>query len=261
MIGIFDSGLGGLTVARNIQRFLPEYDLIYFGDTARSPYDNKSPETITGYTLDGVDFLIKAGARAVVVACHNASSVAYEKVAEKFDFPVFEIVTPAVDLAVRASKKLRIGVMGSRATTDSGIYEKKIKAMLADAKVHSRACPLLVPLTEEGWMKRPETRMIVKKCVHPLKVRQIDTLILGSTHYALLIKIIQSKIGKRVNIIDSSIAVAENLKQFLEKNPPVDDLLEKNGGSRFFVSDITDHIERLAQTLFQKNIRLEQART
>ena len=216
MIGIFDSGLGGLTVARAIMEQLPGYDIIYLGDTARTPYGPKSPETVIRYAIQNTDFLLGRGAKIIVVACNTASSVATDPLGQQFDVPIFEVVTPAVELSINVSKKSSIGVIGTRATINSGVYERRIKERLSDAKVYSAACPLLVPLVEEGWMKKPETRMIVKKYLHPLKVRQIDTLILGCTHYPLLKKTIQHKIGKRVNIIDSSDAIAEKIKKFCQ---------------------------------------------
>ncbi|MFA9498011.1 MAG: glutamate racemase, partial [Deltaproteobacteria bacterium] len=240
MIGIFDSGIGGLTVVKSLMEKLPGYNMIYFGDTARTPYGSKSPETVVRYALENTDFLLKQGAKLIVMACNTASSVAADRVAENYDIPIFEVVTPATEQAVKISNTLTIGVIGTRATVKSGIYEHKIMALKPDAKVYSAACPLLVPLVEEGWMKKPETVMIIKKYLHPLKVRQIDTLILGCTHYPLLKDKIQRKIGKRVHIIDSSIAIAENVKFFLDTHPEVDKQLSKNNAFRLFVSDITE---------------------
>lgn len=257
MIGIFDSGIGGLTVVKSLMEQLPGYDMIYFGDTARTPYGSKSPETVVGYALENTDFLIKQGAKLIVMACNTVSSVAADRVAENYDMPIFEVVTPATEKAVDISKKLIIGVIGTRATIKSGIYEHKIKAIKPDAKVYSAACPLLVPLVEEGWMKKPETVMIIKKYLHPLKVRQIDTLILGCTHYPLLKDKIQRKIGKRVHIIDSSIAIAKNVKFFLDTHPEVDKQLSKNNAFRLFVSDITEQFKKTAQTTLKRNVFLE----
>ncbi|MEJ2656501.1 MAG: glutamate racemase [Desulfobacterales bacterium] len=186
MIGIFDSGIGGLTVVRSVMEHLPGYDIVYFGDTARTPYGTKSADTVINYSLENIDFLLQHGAKIVVIACNTASSVASIRVAETFDVPIFEVVTPASEQAVNRSEISVVGIIGTRATVKSGIYEKKIKKMKPEAKVYSVACPLLVPLVEEGWMKKPETMMIIKKYLLPLKVRQIDTLILGCTHYPLL---------------------------------------------------------------------------
>jgi glutamate racemase len=231
--------------------------MIYFGDTARTPYGSKSPETVVRYALENTDFLLKQGAKLIVMACNTASSVAADRVAENYDIPIFEVVTPATEQAVKISNTLTIGVIGTRATVKSGIYEHKIMALKPDAKVYSAACPLLVPLVEEGWMKKPETVMIIKKYLHPLKVRQIDTLILGCTHYPLLKDKIQRKIGKRVHIIDSSIAIAENVKFFLDAHPEVDKQLSKNNAFRLFVSDITEQFGKTARTTLRRNVHLE----
>ncbi|MDM8524246.1 glutamate racemase [Desulfococcaceae bacterium HSG8] len=260
MIGIFDSGIGGLTVVKALTEQLPGYDILYFGDTARTPYGTKSPETVTRYALRNAEFLLRKGAKLIIVACNTASSVATDQLTEKFDVPVFEVITPAAELSVKTSEKLRVGVIGTRATVNSGIYEKKIRAMNADAKVWSVPCPLIVSLVEEGWLRKPETRMIIKKYLHPLKVRQIDTLILGCTHYPVVKDIIQRKIGKRVKLIDSSVAVAGKVKGFLEENPGKEALLSQTGKSLFFVSDITAQFEHTSKNILRKKIRLEHVR-
>lgn len=260
MIGIFDSGIGGLTVVKSIMERIPGYDIIYFGDTARTPYGNKSPETVIEYAVQDITFLLNNGAKIIVMACNTASSVAFEIVEKKFEAPVFDVITPAVEHALEASREMAIGVIGTRATVTSGIYEKKIRAVNSCARVYSVACPLLVPLVEEGWIERPETAMIVKKYLHSLKVRQIDTLILGCTHYPLLKHIIQRKIGKRVNIVDSSTGVAEKVEKFLKERPDIDSQLGKNGKSRIFVSDITDQFAKSARLMLKQNVLLEQAK-
>ncbi len=257
MIGIFDSGIGGLTVVKSLMEQLPGYDIVYFGDTARTPYGTKSPETVVKYALENIDFLLGRGAKMIVMACNTASSVVSENVVKKFDVPIFEVITPAAEISIKTSKKLRIGVIGTRATVNSGIYEKKIKAMNPAAKIFSAACPLLVPLVEEGWLKKPETVMIIKKYLHPLKVRQIDTLILGCTHYPLLKDKIQRKAGKKVTIIDSSKAVAKKVKDFLDTHAETDHMLTKKGEFRLFVSDITYQFESLAKSTLKRNVLLE----
>lgn len=260
MIGIFDSGIGGLTVVKSMMEQLPGYDIIYFGDTARTPYGSKSAETVIRYSLQNTRFLLEHGAKIIIMACNTASSVASNRLAESYDVPIFEVVTPAAEYAVKISKKMNIGVIGTRATIKSGVYENKIKAMKPEAKVYSAPCPLLVPLVEEGWLKKPETVMIIKKYLHPLKVRQIDTLILGCTHYPLLKDKIQRKIGKKVAVIDSSIAVSEKVKRFLELNPDVDNRLSRKSEFSLFVSDITDQFEKTAGTTLKRNVRLERVR-
>lgn len=257
MIGIFDSGIGGLTVVRAIMDEMPGYDIAYFGDTARTPYGTKSGSTVIDYSLQNTEFLLNQGAEIIVMACNTASSVATDALKEKFDLPIYEVITPAVECALDVTKKSIIGVIGTRATISSNIYEKKIKKENPDAKVYSVPCPLLVPLVEEGWLKKPETRMIVKKYLHPLKTKQIDTLILGCTHYPVLKSIIQHKIGKRVRIIDSSIAIARQIKTFLASSPETDRKLSKNSKADFFVSDITPQFEKTAKTVIRKHIVLK----
>lgn len=260
MIGIFDSGIGGLTVVKAIMERIPDYDIIYFGDTARTPYGNKSPETVIEYAVQDTTFLLDNGAKIIVMACNTASSVAFDIIEKKIEAPVFEVITPAVELALKSSRKAAIGVIGTRATVKSGIYEKKIKALNPGARVYSAACPLLVPLVEEGWIDRPETAMIVRKYLRPLKVRQIDTLILGCTHYPLLKELIHRKIGKRINIIDSSIGVAEKVEKFLKERPDIDCQLGKNRKSRIFVSDVTEQFVKTARVTLKQNVLLEQVK-
>ncbi|MBT8352035.1 MAG: glutamate racemase [Deltaproteobacteria bacterium] len=257
MIGIFDSGIGGLTVVKALMEQVPGYDMIYFGDTARTPYGSKSPETVMRYAIENTAFLLEKGVKMIVVACNSASSVAPESLVEKYSIPIFEVITPAVELCVKTSKKMVIGVIGTRATVKSGIYEKKILEINPEVRVYSAACPLLVPLVEEGWFKKPVTSMIVKKYLHPLKVRQIDTLILGCTHYPLLKKIIQNKIGKRVNLIDSSAGVAKKVRDFLKKNKEVENKLGKSGKFELFVSDITRQFEKTAKAVLERNVTLK----
>jgi glutamate racemase len=257
MIGIFDSGIGGLTVVRAIMDELPGYDIIYFGDTARTPYGTKSSQTVIDYSVQNTEFLIKQGAKMIIMACNTASSVATDTLKKKFNLPIFEVISPAVNLSLQETKKSVIGVIGTRATINSGIYEKKIKEQNPDARVYSAACPLLVPLVEEGWLKKPETRMIVKKYLHPLKTRQIDTLILGCTHYPILKPIIQHKIGKQVHVISSSTAVAEQIRLFLSSSPEIDQSFSKNDKSEFFVSDLTPQFEKTAKSVIRQPIHLK----
>jgi glutamate racemase len=193
----------------------------------------------------------------IVIAGNTASSVATAQVLERFSAPIFEVITPAVGIALHASRNFNFGVIGTRATVTSGIYKKKIMESLPTAKVWSVACPLLVPLAEEGWLNRPETAMIVKKYLQPLKTRQIDTLILGCTHYPLLKKIIQRKIGRRVQLIDSSISVSRSVQAFLDRNTEIDKQLGQNGNLTLFVSDVTDQFKKIAQMTLKTNVSFE----
>ena len=258
MIGIFDSGVGGMTVARAIEKLLPDFQLMYFGDLARTPYGSKSQETIINYSVDNTDFLISQGARAIIVACNSAASVASDTLRQKYDIPIFEVISPAVDRAIRTTVSGNIGVIGTRATIRSAVYEEKIKQQQPGFRVYSKACPLLVPLVEEGWFNARETKMILRKYLAPLKQKQIDTLVLGCTHYPLLKDLIRYRIGKsRVNLIDSSIEVALTMETYLKKSPEFAETLAKGKQNRYFVSDITEAAVKTAEKIFGRRIALE----
>lgn len=260
MIGIFDSGIGGLTVAKAVMDRLKGYDILYFGDTARTPYGNKSRETVTLYAKEDTRFLLDRGAKIIVIACNTASSIAKDQIRNQFDVPVFEVILPAVEEAVQVSKTGRIGVIGTRATISSGIYQKEIIAKNPESRIFTRACPLLVPLVEEGWMKKPETRMIVKKYLLPLKQKRIDTLILGCTHYPILKDLIQKKIGKQVKVIDSASSVARKIDSFFSMHPDFAKTMSQTGRSRFFVTDITDQFEKTAGIILKNRMKYESVR-
>lgn len=260
MIGVFDSGIGGLTVVRALKQKLPAYDILYFGDTARTPYGTKSPETVIRYAVEDAEILLQKGARILVVACNSASSVATEALRKRFDVPILEVISPAVKEAVSNPKTRRVGVIGTRATVNSGIYGDKIRALRPEIQVCGQPCPLLVPLVEEGWLNKGETRKIVKRYLHPLKLRRIDVLILGCTHYPLLKEVIQVKIGKRVKVIDSSEALSEAVMAFLRDEPAMDGTLRKQGTCRFFVSDITAQFQKIANTILKTRLTLEHIR-
>jgi glutamate racemase len=260
LIGVFDSGIGGLTVVRSLRRQLPDYDILYFGDTARTPYGTKSPETVIQYAIEDAEILIRKGAQMLVVACNSASSVATEVLKDRFDVPILEVISPAVQMAVSDPKKTRVGVIGTRATVNSGIYRDKIKALRPEMKVFGQPCPLLVPLVEEGWLNKAETRKIVKKYLYPLKVKQIDVLILGCTHYPLLKDLIRIKIGKRVTVIDSSEALSDAVMAFLRDNREIDGRLGRGGTCQFCVSDVTEQFQKIANTILKRNVGLEHIR-
>ena len=258
MIGVFDSGIGGLTVVKEIMAQLPGYDIVYFGDTARTPYGSKSPETVLNYAIQNTEFLLANQAQIVVMACNTASSIATTDLTAKYTVPLFEVVTPAVELALAQTRVGRIGVVGTRATIGSDIYARKIKSLRPEMQVYSQACPLLVPLVEEGWLQRPETAMIIKKYLHPLKMRRIDTLILGCTHYPLLSNIIARKIGRQVKLIDSASATARHIKMYIDGHPQVKASLGRNDQSSFFVSDLTAQFGVTARQVLKRPVKLRQ---
>lgn len=260
MIGIFDSGVGGMTVAHAIEQAFPEQSMVYFGDLARTPYGSKSAETIREYSRQNIEFLIARGAKFIVIACNSAASVAADEMRAEFDLPIFDVIGPTVEklreLAAAQPHKIKVGVIGTSATIKSGIYKRKIEAALAKTVVYSQECPLLVPLVEEGWLRKRETKMILKHYLHGLKSRQLDALVLGCTHYPLLKELIQPRIGNKVRIIDSSEAVARSLKQYLAQDADLAAKLTRNGKSVFYVSDITDAALLTARKIFGRKIDL-----
>jgi glutamate racemase len=258
VIGIFDSGLGGLTVVKEILNKLPQYKIIYFGDTARTPYGTKSAETVKRYAIENTKFLLERGAKIIVVACHTVSSTAIPVLKEKFpNIPFFEVVTPSFKKALKLTKNKKIGLIGTRTTVESGIYDQLFSQADSEIKLYSNPAPLLVPLIEEGWLKKPETRKIVKKYLIPLKMKGIDTLILGCTHYPLIKKVIQEKAGKRIKLVDPSEEIALEVKNFIENAPELAKELQENGEPEIYVSDITPNFEKIAKLFLGRPIKLK----
>lgn len=211
-IGLFDSGIGGLTVLKSLHQMLPEESFIYLGDTARLPYGSKSPETIDRYLRQNIEFLARQNIKAVVVACNSASTVLLGRDLSHFAFPVYNVIEPGAQTAIFASENQRIGVLGTKATITSGAYALTIQKLSPRAAVFSQACPLLVPLVEEGWEEDPLTNLVIHRYVHPLMEHGIDALILGCTHYPVLKNAIQRVTMNRVTLVDSSQAIAEGIQ-------------------------------------------------
>lgn len=258
MIGIFDSGVGGMTVARAIEQLCPDLPLVYFGDIARTPYGSKSPDTIIRYSRFNTDFLLDQGAELIVVACNSASSTAADALRTHYSVPILDVITPATAKAAKLSAAGRIGIIGTRATVKSGIYPQRIRAARPEAKVFSLACPLLVPLVEEGWLSRRETKMILRRYLHPLRLKKIDTLVLGCTHYPLLKHLIGPRIGNQVRLIDSSVEMALHVQAYLDDNPGLKEKLRGKGEpSRFYVSDCTEAVEQMAARIFGRPVELQ----
>lgn len=245
-IGVFDSGMGGLTVVKSIVETMPDENIIYFGDTAHVPYGTRSKEQITEYVLNDVKFLNTFDIKAIVIACNTADSIAREKVEKLYPLPVFGVVEPASESAAKSTKNNKIGVIATNATVNSGAYERNISRFNPDAQVISVACPLLVPLVEEGRFRKGDKVIenVLTEYLTPLKEQGIDTLVLGCTHYPLLYDII-SEIMPNTNIISSSVAAAAKLKNALEdKNLQSS---EKGSRRKYFVSDNAEYFEGLAK--------------
>ncbi len=216
-IGIFDSGVGGLTVVAAIRAILPHEELLYIGDTARVPYGGKSPETIQRYSLEIGRALVDRGAKVIVIACNTASALALERLRQEFSVPVLGVVAPGAEAAAKRTRNGRIGIVGTRATIRSGAYERSIRAHLPVAEVTSVACPLLVPLIEEGLVDDPILDAVLERCVGPLLATGIDTLVLGCTHYPLAKTAIARLAGPEVSLVDSGETCALGIADLLNK--------------------------------------------
>ena len=207
-IGVFDSGIGGLTVARSVIQQLPHESLIYFGDTARVPYGPKSPDTVQRYSREIATFLQGEGVKAIVVACNTATAHALATLRAEFEMPIIGVVEPGARAAVAASRTRRIGVIGTVGTIKSGAYERAIRALSPDVSILARACPLFVPLVEEGWIDHEATRLVACEYLAPFVDAEIDTLVLGCTHYPLLAPLLGELLGPDVRLIDSAAETA-----------------------------------------------------
>ncbi len=259
MIGIFDSGFGGLTIFKHIVRVLPAYDYLYLGDNARAPYGNRSQETIYQFTIEAVDWLCKQGCTLVILACNTASAEALRKLQQEWlpkhypDRRVLGVIRPVVEEAVKMTKG-KVGVVGTRATIASHAYERELKKLGPDVIVIPQACPLLVPLIEEGWAAKPETKRILRYYLRPLQ-QKVDTLILGCTHYPILLDEFVRKMGKRCRVIDPGSIVAEKLKDYLARHPEIESRLSKKSVVTFVTTDDPARFNQLGGQFFGQPIR------
>jgi glutamate racemase len=216
-IGVFDSGIGGLTVVSALRALLPNESIFYLGDTARIPYGSKSPQTVERYSLEIAGMLLEENAKTVVVACNSASSVALPKLERTLPVTVTGVIAPGAAAAIAATRNGHIGVIGTRATIKSGAYERALHALDAKVRVSARACPLLVPLIEEGWLSHDITDQVIKKYLAPIVGEEIDTLVLGCTHYPLLRDAIARFLGDRITLVDSAKNCAVAVQQLLQR--------------------------------------------
>lgn len=256
-IGVFDSGVGGLTVLRQLIDILPEEHFIYFGDTARLPYGEKSRETIIRYSIENTIFLLEKNIKLLVVACNTATAHALERLEQIFNIPVIGVIEPCVERAIEVSKNGRIAILGTKGTIDSQSYQKAILKKAPGTYVLPVPCPLFVPLVEEQYMDHPAARLIVEEHLKPIQEQSIDTLLLGCTHYPLLKELIRDAVGDKINIVDSSRACAEKVAlklkeiglQRMEKDSPrkieyfvSDDPSKFQTSGRFFLNLPIDHV-------------------
>jgi len=236
-IGIFDSGVGGLTVLREILRTIPQEDTIYFGDTARVPYGTKSPETVARYAHEITTFLARRDIKLLVVACNTASAVALNSLKRSFPIPVVGVIEPGAMRAVQVTRNARIGVIGTSGTIKSGAYTRAIKRLNPSAVVLARACPLFVPLAEEGWTANEVARLTARSYLLELRESGVDTLVLGCTHYPLLTEIISETMGPEVTLVDSAAETARTVAEILGRKKLLRPAVEK-GIHHYYVSDI-----------------------
>jgi glutamate racemase len=252
-IGVFDSGIGGLTVVAALRTLLPNESIFYLGDTARVPYGGKSASTVQRYSLEIASMLLEENAKTVVVACNTASAVALEQLTESLSVAVTGVILPGAQAAVAATRTGHVGVIGTRATIKSGAYERALRSLNSEIRVTARACPLLVPLIEEGWLERPITDQIIMQYIGPIVEEGIDTLVLGCTHYPLLRKAMARLLGDSITLVDS----AENCA-----NAVRDLLLRENlrapeanaGGLQVALTDRPDSFLRVAREALQLDV-------
>ena len=257
-IGIFDSGFGGLTVTKQILNILPNEDVVYFGDTAHLPYGTKSKKVITDFSRNIIKFLKRQNVKIIVIACNTASAYSLNVLKKEFDIPIVGVIEPGARRAVLITKNNRIGVIGTEATVSSKTYERAINRIDRRAKVFSQACPLLVPLIEEGWMNRPVTRQVAELYLGSLIKEQIDSLILGCTHYPLIKTLLGDIMGDAVTLIDSSIEVARSVKDVLQAGGLFNSSEEMKKGKRkveFFVSDNPGKFSKLGKMFLSNEIK------
>ncbi len=253
-IGVFDSGVGGLTVVGQMREILPHEDLVYFGDTARVPYGTKSKETITRFSIENVEFLMRHDVKLVVVACNTASSLSLDFLKRCFKVPIIGVIEPGAKAAVGSTRNGRIGVIGTAATISSGAYEKAIKKIKPDSSVFTGSCPLFVPLVEEGWADKKVSGEIASIYLSPLKKKRIDTLILGCTHYPILKNVIRKVMGGRVLLIDSAKEVAKEARLILDSCGLLNRAQDKEPVYKFFVSDEPGRFVKTAERFLKKRI-------
>jgi glutamate racemase len=246
-IGVFDSGIGGLTVAAAIMRDLPRERVLYLGDTARVPYGPKSPETVVRYSRQIAAFLIDQQVKAIVIACNTATAHALETLQRECDVPVIGVVQPGARAAVRASRNGRIGVIGTSGTINSGAYHRAIASLAPDATVIGAACPLFVPLVEEGWIDHPATRLIAETYLAPVREAMVDTLVLGCTHYPLLAPVIAGVMGHEVTLVDSASETATALQDVLRERSLESSAPIGPNRHRFVATDAPEVFRRVGQ--------------
>ena len=257
-IGVFDSGVGGLTVAREIMRQIPNERIVYFGDTARVPYGSKSKDNIIKFSRQIIRFLQTENVKAIVIACNTASALALDEMQQEFDLPILGVVKPGAKVAVETTVNKRIGLIGTEANIRSGVYTRYIKSLDDEAKVFEKACPLFVPLVEEGWLHDDITLQVASRYLEELKEKDIDTLIVGCTHYPLIRSTIRKVMGDKVNLVNPAYETAIELKNLLERDNLANkcDVDSPSSMYRFYVSDAEEKFKLFANSILPFDITM-----
>lgn len=245
-IGIFDSGVGGLTVFRAIRERLANESLIYLGDTARIPYGTRSVSTVQRYAREDAAFIESRRVKLIVVACNTASALATEQLTRECSVPVIGVIRPGATRAIQSTRTGRVGVIATEATIASGAYERELRAQRDNVEIISRACPLFVPLAEEGWAGHPVTRQVAEEYLGELRDYKVDTLVLGCTHYPILRPVIESVVGDGINYIDSGEAVAAEVVRVLDERD-LRSTSQEPGSEHFYVTDAAVRFRRVAE--------------
>jgi glutamate racemase len=246
-IGIFDSGFGGLTVMNAIMRALPNENIVYFGDTARLPYGNKSMATVLRYAKENADFLTGLGIKVLVVACNTACAAGLDELQTSCPIPVVGVIPSAIEEMLPHAKEGRVAILGTRSTIQSGVYQRQIKNHLPQAVIHAIPCPLFVPLVEEGYIEHPLTVAAIQEYLTPLKVKEIECLILGCTHYPLIAHMIQRELGQHITMIDPAKGCAEKIRQVLDEKK-WHNFQQKRAYYEFYVTDDPEKFRLLGKT-------------
>lgn len=267
IIGVFDSGLGGLTIFKYFLKELPGYNYIYLGDNARLPYGAKSPETIYEYTREAMEFLFRQGCNLIIIACNSASAQALRRLQQEYlprfypERRILGVIRPMVEMIADNKKINRVGVIGTKATVASQAYKIELQKLNPELKVEQESAPLLVPLIEEGWLKKPETKMILKKYLHCLKTKQIQALVLGCTHYPFLYRETQKIMGRRILIPHPGEVIAASLKKYLQRHPELDLRPVTDPQKHYYTTDNPELFKKIAEKFLEQKIhKLERAK-
>ncbi|PKM91350.1 glutamate racemase [Candidatus Falkowbacteria bacterium HGW-Falkowbacteria-1] len=260
MIGVFDSGVGGLTVLKGFLKDHPNYDYIYLGDNANVPYGNKSSDIIYGYSTKAIDFLHEQGCKLIIIACNSASAQALRKIQQEYlptkypNLKVLGVIRPIAEEVVSHKKIKKVGIIGTKATINSNIYQEEISALNSNLEILQKATPLLVPLIEENWLKKPETKMILKKYLRFFKMKQVEALVLACTHYPFLLKDIKKIMGRKCLVFDTEKIISDRFFDYLNRHPELG--IEKNDKAvyKFYTTDNIEKFKELGEFFLERKI-------